>query len=134
MKKANLVLSYALAASFLSAVADRLGLWGKAGENGVVWGNFESFLAYTKYLNPWAPDFLIFPMGMMATVLEVLIGVLLIVGYKKRYTALASCILLCSFALAMIISGGLKGPLDYSVFTAAAASYLLYSTTFLKQT
>jgi uncharacterized membrane protein YphA (DoxX/SURF4 family) len=134
MNKANKILSYALAASFLSAVADRFGIWGKAGVDGVVWGNFESFLAYTKYLNPWAPDFLISPMGIIATVLEVLIGALLITGYKRKQTALASCILLCTFALAMIISGGFKGPLDYSIFTAAAASYFLYSATFLKQT
>ena len=43
----------ALAAAFLSAVADRLGLWGPPGTPGVAWGSFEPFLAYTATINPW---------------------------------------------------------------------------------
>jgi hypothetical protein len=35
----------AIAIGFLSAVADRFGFWGNAGESGVAWGNFESFEA-----------------------------------------------------------------------------------------
>ena len=90
MNKAKWFLSYALAASFLSAVADRFGLWGKAGDPGVAWGNFESFLAYTKYLNPWAPDILISPLGYIATILEVVLGVVLLTGFKNKLFALVS--------------------------------------------
>ena len=44
----------ALAIGFLSAVADRLGLWTPLlGSENVVWGNMESFTAYTGVLLPW---------------------------------------------------------------------------------
>jgi len=43
----------ALAAGFLSAVADRFGLWGAAGTNDVAWGNFDAF---TEYVHVLAPD------------------------------------------------------------------------------
>ena len=50
----------ALAIGFLSAVADRLGLWTPLlGSENVVWGNMESFTAYTGVLLPWIPKFLI---------------------------------------------------------------------------
>ena len=45
----------ALAAGFLSAVADRFGLWGKAGTNQVGWGNFETFTQYVQTLAPYLP-------------------------------------------------------------------------------
>jgi hypothetical protein len=43
-------LRLALATGFLSAGADRLGLWGPRGTPGVAWGGFDSFLAYTGKL------------------------------------------------------------------------------------
>ena len=47
----------ALAIGFLSAVADRLGLWTPLlGSENVVWGNMESFTAYTGVLLPWIPQ------------------------------------------------------------------------------
>ncbi len=42
--------SKALAAGFLSAVADRFGLWGPTGTPGVAWGGFDPFLVYTRKL------------------------------------------------------------------------------------
>ena len=39
----------AIAFGFLSAVADRLGLWP---EEISAWGNWESFLEYTQLINP----------------------------------------------------------------------------------
>ena len=44
-----------LAAGFLSAVADRFGLWGEAGTNQVGWGNFETFTQYVQTLAPYLP-------------------------------------------------------------------------------
>jgi len=38
---------FALGASFLSAVADRFGLWGPYGAKNVSWGNFAHFVEYT---------------------------------------------------------------------------------------
>ena len=43
-------LRLSIAGSYLSAVADRFGLWGKSGDPGVVWGNFQNFNIYTETL------------------------------------------------------------------------------------
>lgn len=125
MKYEKYALSIALASSFLSAVADRFGFWGSAGEPGVVWGNYNSFLEYTRYLNSWAPKPFIQFLGGTATSLEVIIALGLLIGFQRRYMALASGSLLGLFAISMIITDGFKGPLDYSVFSAMSASFLL---------
>jgi hypothetical protein len=44
-------LRIALGISFLSAVADRFGLWGAYGQPNVAWGDFSRFVAYTGKLN-----------------------------------------------------------------------------------
>ena len=88
----------ALGCAFLSAVADRFGLWGKV---------TAPFLAWT------------------ATVAETLFGILLILGLWLRWVALGSAVLLATFGTAMAISFGLKSPLDYSVFSASGAALLL---------
>src|SRR5947208_17099286 len=44
-------LRVALAAGFLSAVADRFGLWGMPGTPGRAWGDWSHFLTYTGRLN-----------------------------------------------------------------------------------
>jgi hypothetical protein len=41
---ANLLLRVGLGVGFLSAVADRFGLWGAFGQPNVEWGNFSRFL------------------------------------------------------------------------------------------
>lgn len=120
-------LRFSLAASYISALADRFGLWGSSGSNGVVWGNYNAFLEYTQYLNPWAPQELSNLMGHVATALEALLGLFLIIGFKIKLTSLASFTLLMIFALSMTFFTGIKGALDYNVFTAAAASLLLYT-------
>lgn len=125
MKYAKIALRLSLSASFLSAVADRFGLWGSAGSQGVVWGNYQSFLDYTQFLNPWAPKFLIPYLGGVVTGGEVILAIFLLIGYKLKESAYITCGLLSLFIFGMIITGGIKGPLDYSVFTAASASFLL---------
>jgi putative oxidoreductase len=60
-----------------------------------------------------------------ATVAELVLGILLVVGIWPRWTALASALLLVLFGVAMAISFGLKSPLDYSVFSASAGAILL---------
>ena len=118
----------ALAASFLSAVADRFGVWGNAGSPGVVWGNFQSFTDYTATLMSYLPMSLITGLAWVATIAEVVLALLLLIGFKLRIVSLLSAVLLASFALTMAFSYGLKAPLDYSVFTACAAALLLART------
>lgn len=122
---AQLFLRIALAVSFLSAVADRFGFWGKPGSPFVAWGNWENFLSYSNSVNGFVPELLSQPLAITATFFEIALSVLLIAGYKTKIAALASGILLAGFGLAMTISFGLKAPLDYSVFTASAAAFLL---------
>lgn len=118
-------LRVALAAGFLSAVADRFGLWGPAGTPGVAWGGFGPFLAYTGELLWYLPAGLVPAAGWTATVLEVVLAVGLLVGIGLRAVAFASGTLLTTFAVAMTAALGPEPPLSYSVWTAAAGAFLL---------
>jgi uncharacterized membrane protein YphA (DoxX/SURF4 family) len=60
-----------------------------------------------------------------ATVAETLFGILLIAGFKTRLASVLSGLLLLSFAMGMATGLGIKTPFDYSVFSAAAAAFLL---------
>lgn len=117
----------AVALSFLSAVADRFGWWTPLlGSENVTWGNMENFTAYTGLLVPWIPKALLPLTAWTATVAEIVLGVLLIIGFQKRIVALCSGLLLLIFAFSMLLFAGVKSPLDYSVFSAAACCFLLY--------
>lgn len=122
---ASVFLRLALAASFLSAVSDRFGLWGPPGAPGVAWGTFTVFEAYTGRLNWFLPASIIPALAWIATGLEISLALGLIVGVATRWVALASGVLLLLFALAMTGATGIKGPLDYSVFSASAGAFLL---------
>ncbi len=118
-------LRVALSVAFLSAVADRFGLWGAPGAPGVAWGDWPHFLAYFSQLNPWLPTTLRPPVAGIATVAEALLGVGLLLPWRTAWTAAASGALLTSFALAMTFVLGPKVPLDYSVWSAAGGAFLL---------
>jgi uncharacterized membrane protein YphA (DoxX/SURF4 family) len=118
----------ALAAAFASAVADRLGLWGPPGTPGVAWGNLERFNAYVAKLLWFLPAGLTGIVGWAATGAETLLALALLIGWQLRRVAFLSCCLLLLFGLAMTVALGLKPPLDYSVFTAASAAFLLFAT------
>src|SRR5579859_1397127 len=106
----------ALGASFLSAVADRFGLWGPNGAKNVSWGNFAHFVEYTGAVMSLFPSSLTVSFAWAATVAETLSGILLIVGFEIRMTSILSGLLLLSFAIGMVTGLGIKKPLDYSVF------------------
>ncbi len=118
-------LRFALGAAFLSAVADRFGWWGPPGTPGVVWGAFEHFAAYTATLNPFVPTAAIPALAWAVTVLEIVLGLFLLAGFRLKETALASALLLLAFAVAMALFVGIKAPFDYSVFSASAAAFAL---------
>jgi thiosulfate dehydrogenase (quinone) large subunit len=118
----KLFLRFAIAAGFLSAVADRFGMW-RAEVS--VWGNWNNFLDYTRVINPWLPDSLIPFIGIVATAAEILFAIFLLVGFKTEFTAKLSGLLLLVFGLSMTFSTGIKGAFDYSVFSACAAAFAL---------
>jgi uncharacterized membrane protein YphA (DoxX/SURF4 family) len=122
---AALFLRVALGVGFLSAVADRFGIWGPAGAPLVSWGNFQNFLTYTARLNPWCPGPLIPALGWIATLAEAVFGVSLVLGFQIRITALLSAALTLLFALAMTFTLGVHAPLIYSVFVCSGGSFLL---------
>ncbi|MBE8724308.1 DoxX family membrane protein [Flavobacterium hungaricum] len=123
--EAGLILRIVLGITMLSAAADRFGLWGAPGTNGVVWGNWENFVAYTQTLNPFANTATAEILGGIATFFEILLSLLLLFGFKTRIAALGTSFLMLLFALAMAISVSIKAPFDYSVLTSAAAALLL---------
>ena len=119
----QLFLRIAIAATMLSAVADRFGVW----EENSVWGNWENFEKYTRQLTLFLPESLSKFSAYTATFLEIVLPVLLILGFKTKIAASATGILLLIFALSMCISLGIKAPLDYSVWVGSAAAFLLAS-------
>jgi len=116
---------FALAASFLSAVADRFGFWGPHGSKNASWGDFAHFVAYTGAVTSLLPSSMTVSLAWAATVAETLCGISLIAGVKTRIASALSGFLLLSFAMGMVTGLGIKKPLDYSVFSAAAAAFLL---------
>ena len=117
-----------LAVSFLSAGADRIGLWGSPGAPGVSWGDWSHFRAYSDHLNAWAPAAIRPALAWAATAAEMGLGVGLLVPYRTAWTASMAGLLLTTFAITMTFVLGPKPPLDYSVWTAAGASFLLAAT------
>ncbi|GIL24565.1 MAG: hypothetical protein BroJett042_30780 [Bacteroidota bacterium] len=118
----KLFLRAAISLSFLSAVADRFGLWGPEYS---VWGNWTNFVDYTRLINPWLPHIAIETVGALATGAEILFAFCLLIGYKTELFAKLSGLLLLVFGLSMTFSTGIKGALDYSVFSASAGAFAL---------
>lgn len=125
MRGASLFLRLALGAGFLSAVADRFGLWGAPGAEGVAWGTFSRFLDYAALLNPWFPEAWIPAVGWGVTVLETALGLALVAGVRTREAAFAAGLLLLAFGLGMTAGTGVKSALDASVFAAAGGALVL---------
>jgi len=121
----QLLLRFALGITFLTPVSDRLGILGPMGERNIEWGNWESFIDYTTTLMPFMDRPMVNVMGGIATVVELIIGILLIVGYKTKYAAISSCILTLIFILSMTLFKGIKAPINYAVFVTCASSFLL---------
>jgi hypothetical protein len=118
-------LRISLGAGYLSAVADRLGLWGPPGGPSVSWGNFQNFLAYTAKLAPWCPASLLPALGWFVTIAEVVLGVALVFCLRVRLAGNLSGLLALTFAVSMSIVAGLHPPLIYAVFAVSAASFVL---------
>ncbi len=115
-------LRLSLSAGFLSAVADRFGLWSK---DVSAWGNWGNFITYTQTINPFVPISAIPLLAYSATILEIVFAILLLTNFKTTLVARGVGFLLLLFALAMTTSKSIKGPLDYSVFCASASAFAL---------
>lgn len=118
-------LRFGLAAGFLSAVADRFGIWGPHGGLNVAWGDMGNFLPYVAKLNPWLPSAAIPVVGWAVTIAEIVLGVLLLFGLQTRWAARLSGWLLLAFALGMTFGTGIKTAFDASVFAASGGAFML---------
>jgi uncharacterized membrane protein YphA (DoxX/SURF4 family) len=125
----SVLLRFALGFSFLSADADRFGLWGSFGAPHVAWGTFARFVAYTRQLNWFLPNATIPALAILATCAEAILAILLLFGWQTRIAAALSGVLLLSFAVTMTGALGVKAPLDASVFSAAGGAFLLTGIT-----
>jgi uncharacterized membrane protein YphA (DoxX/SURF4 family) len=125
----SLFLRLALGLSFLSALADRFGLWGAFARPNVSWGSFARFVAYTGKLNWFLPEALIPALAIIATCAEALLGLCLVIGWHTCTAALLSGVLLILFGVTMTVALGVKAPLDFSVFSAIGGAFLLATCT-----
>lgn len=116
---AIILLRFAMAATFLSAVASRLGLWGNQSSR------WSGFLQYAREVLSYAPIRMIPGLAIGSTILESVFGILLLLGFKTRWISCSAAILTLLFALSMTYSQGVKSALDYSVFVDSAACLLL---------
>ena len=123
---ATLLLRFGLSFGFLSAVASRLSLLGAKSSG------WKSFIDYTAQVNSFAPKSIIPSMAIASTILETVLAVMLLVGFKTNYAALGAAILTLLFAIAMSYSFGIKEPLDYSVFAFSAGAFLLATMPYYK--
>src|SRR5512138_202996 len=83
----SVLLRLALGLSFISAVADRFSWWGAFGRPNVAWGSFARFEAYTAKLNWFMPQAMIPTLAVLSTCVELLLGLLLVVGWHTRIAA-----------------------------------------------
>ncbi len=128
----QLYLRISIAAAYLAFGLDRLGVWGKAGETNISWGDWEHFIKYATEVMGFLPGSLVSIFAVIATIGEITFGILLLLGKWTRFAAIGSGILAFLFAISMTISFGIVSPLSYSVFTVSAASFLLASCTAYK--
>ncbi|MDE5430244.1 DoxX family protein [Elizabethkingia meningoseptica] len=119
----QIFLRMALSVSMLSAVADRFGYWGKNSS----WGNWENFEKYCREITSFLPQALSTIGAYTATFLEIVLSILLLIGYKIKITSTAIGILLMLFALSMSLTLGIKSSFDYSVWIGSASAFLLVS-------
>lgn len=124
-KYIQLFLRLAVASAFLSAVADRIGIWGAPGSPNVLWGSWENFVLYSNSLNYFFSPAVGRFLAILATGFEVVFAFLLLAGFKTRIISFASGILLTLFALSMTMALGIKSTFDYSVWIGVGACFLL---------
>jgi uncharacterized membrane protein YphA (DoxX/SURF4 family) len=66
-------------------------------------------------------------LALAATFAEVVLGLLLVVGWRTRIAALVSGVMLLVFAVTMTAALGIKAPLSFGVFSAMGGAFLLAS-------
>lgn len=119
------VVRFLLGADFLLSVGDRFGLLGPAGAPGVSWGDFAHFTDYTRSVTSFLPGSLAATLAVLATIAELGLGAALLLGFRLRFTALASALLLGIYGTSMMISLPAAEQFHYAVFVLGAGMLTL---------
>lgn len=82
-------------------------------------------MKYAAEVMQFLPYSLVTVFAVIATAIEIISGVLLLIGKWTRIAAAASGLLAFLYAVSMTISFGIVSTLSYSVFALSAASFLL---------
>ncbi|MGW4774099.1 hypothetical protein ACWEO2_39425 [Nocardia sp. NPDC004278] len=114
-----------LGALFAGSVADRFGLLGAPGTKDVSWGSYSAFVDYTRTLVPQALDWSVPTLAAVATALETLIAIGLILGIAAKSTARLATAVLIAFAAAMWTSVGFDEMSSYGVLVVAGGTAIL---------
>jgi hypothetical protein len=107
------VAGMAIGLELVGAVGDRFGLLGGPGSPGVSWGDWSHFRAETAELVPW--DALVQPAAVAATISELTLGLLLLIGAWWRWTGKATAGLFVVYLIAMVPGMGTASVLEYGV-------------------
>jgi len=97
----------------VGAVGDRFGLLGPPGAPMVSWGDWAHFKVETAELVPW--DSLVQPAAVAATVVELSLGTLLMLGPWWRWVGKATAGLFVVYLVAMVPGMGATSVLRYAV-------------------
>lgn len=104
-----------LGLDFAGAVADRFGLLGDPGSPGVSWGSWARFTDYTQTLLHGVDRPLAMAAAVAATLAEVALAALLLVGWQRRWVGKATAGLLTVYLVGMATSVGMLEVAQYAV-------------------
>ena len=110
---------FSVATSMLSAVADRFGWYPQEIS---AWGTMEAFTQYSNQALYFLPENVMWVLAWIATIIEIIGGIGLLLGYKTKFMAGLSAFILAVFAVSMSIGFGVKSIMDYSVLNAVSAA------------
>jgi uncharacterized membrane protein YphA (DoxX/SURF4 family) len=111
--------------AFVSAIFDRLGLFGGPGTPGVSWGNFQNFISYTAQVNSFLPGRIIPLLAVVESFIEGGLGIAMLLGPAVRPASIASAALLFAFGIAMTVSLGVSSEFSFAVFVLAAGALMI---------
>ena len=114
-----------LGLDLLGAVADRFGAWGPPGAVGVSWGSWSAFVGYTAELLPGPVRDLASVAALGATAAEVLLGVLLLTGWQRRWVGKATAGLFVVYLVAVLGGVGLDAVATYALPTLVGGALLV---------
>jgi putative oxidoreductase len=117
----TVVVRILMAIEFLLAIADRFGLLGAPGTSMVSWGTFAHFVDYTRSITTFLPGRFAGPLAVAATVIEIGLAAMLLVGARLKIVALSSATLLGIYGISMTATLPIAEQFHYNVFALAAA-------------